>query len=79
MAEMNVNASPAPRTSVIEWGWAGRALEQLSGDMHAVVERDDGALVALLDGLGHGFEAAEAVRTALPVIETNVGLRIHKK
>lgn len=61
--------SPPPRPSVIEWGWAGRALEDPSGDMHAVVERDDGALVALLDGLGHGYEAAVAVRAALPVIE----------
>ena len=61
--------SPPPRPSVIEWGWAGRALEDPSGDMHAVVERDDGVLVALLDGLGHGYEAAVAVRAALPVIE----------
>ena len=73
---MNVNASPAPRTSVIEWGWAGRALEQLSGDMHAVVERDGGALVALLDGRGQGFEAAEAVRTALPVIEAHASASV---
>lgn len=62
-----------PSASVIEWGWAGRALEDPSGDMHAVVEREDGALVALLDGLGHGYEAAVAVRTALPVIEAYAG------
>jgi serine phosphatase RsbU (regulator of sigma subunit) len=65
--------STPSRTSVIEWGWAGRALEDPSGDMHAVVERDDGALVALLDGLGHGYEAAVAARTALPVIEARAG------
>lgn len=68
-----MTAQVPSRTSVIEWGWAGRALEQLSGDAHAVVERDDGALVALLDGLGHGFEAAEAVRAAMPVIEAHAG------
>lgn len=61
--------SASPRTSVIEWGWAGRALEDPSGDMHAVVEFGHGALVALLDGLGHGYEAATAVRAALPVLE----------
>jgi negative regulator of sigma-B (phosphoserine phosphatase) len=74
MAE--IDTADTPRASVIEWGWAGRALEQLSGDMHAVVERDDGALVALLDGLGHGFEAAEAVRAAMPVIEAHAGASV---
>lgn len=64
---------PAPTHSVIEWGWAGRALEEPSGDVHAVVECRGGALVALLDGLGHGFEAAEASRAAIPVIETHAG------
>lgn len=64
-----MTATPPPRTSVIEWGWAGRALEDPSGDAHAVIERSDGALVALLDGLGHGFEAAVAVREAIAVIE----------
>lgn len=69
--------TPVPlRTSVIEWGWAGRALEQLSGDMHAVVEQADGALVALLDGLGHGFKAAEAVLTAMPIIEAHAGAEL---
>jgi serine phosphatase RsbU (regulator of sigma subunit) len=63
----------SPSHSVIEWGWAGRALEQVSGDMHAVVEREDGALVALLDGLGHGPEAAAAVSAAVPVIEAHAG------
>lgn len=71
MAEMNTQGTP--RMPVIEWGWAGRALEQVSGDLHAVVERDDGALVALLDGLGHGIEAFEAVRAAVPVIEAHAG------
>ena len=65
-----------PRTSVIEWGWAGRALEHLSGDTHAIVEREDGVLVALLDGLGHGFEAAEAVSTAIPVIEAHASASV---
>ncbi|MGN6231215.1 MAG: SpoIIE family protein phosphatase [Trinickia sp.] len=71
-----MTAPVPPRTSVIEWGWAGRALEQLSGDAHAVVERDDGALVALLDGLGHGFLAAEAVSTAMPVIQAHAGASV---
>ena len=75
MAEMNTPPMP-PRAPVIDWGWAGRALEQFSGDMHAVVERDDGALVALLDGLGHGVEAFEAVRAAMPAIEAHAGASV---
>ena len=66
----------ASRASIIEWGWAGRALEEPSGDMHAVVEREDGALVALLDGLGHGIEAATAVRAAIPVVEAHNGASV---
>lgn len=68
-----MTAGTASRASVVEWGWAGSALEMPSGDMHAVVELDNGALVALLDGLGHGIEAAAAVRAALPVIEAHAG------
>ncbi|MBU6487292.1 MAG: SpoIIE family protein phosphatase [Burkholderiales bacterium] len=66
----------ASRASIIEWGWAGRALQEPSGDMHVVVEREDGALVALLDGLGHGIEAAAAVRAAIPVVEAHDGASI---
>lgn len=68
-----MTAASAPGHSVIEWGWAGRALEQVSGDMHAVVEHEHGALVALLDGLGHGPEAAAAVSAAIPVIKAHAG------
>ncbi|MDG0027228.1 SpoIIE family protein phosphatase [Trinickia sp. Y13] len=64
------------RASIIEWGWAGRALEEPSGDMHAIVEREDGALVALLDGLGHGIEAATAARAAIPVLEAHDGASV---
>jgi hypothetical protein len=53
----------------IAWGWAGSALEWESGDVHAVVEFPGGALVALIDGLGHGPEAAAAARVAASVME----------
>ncbi|MGH7440482.1 MAG: SpoIIE family protein phosphatase [Polyangiaceae bacterium] len=58
---------------VIEWGWAGRALEGTSGDCHAVVPFAGGALAALIDGLGHGTEAAAAAGAALPVLERTAG------
>jgi len=54
---------------IIEWGWAGSALEPLSGDLHVVVPYVDGALVALIDGLGHGEEAADAAGAAVPVLQ----------
>jgi hypothetical protein len=56
---------------IIEWGWAGSALEGPSGDLHVVVSFPDGALVALLDGLGHGPEAAAASLTAISILEAH--------
>jgi len=46
------------------WGWAGQALEMTSGDLHVVAPFSGGALVCLIDGLGHGPEAADAARAA---------------
>jgi len=54
---------------VLQWGWAGAALEGESGDLHAVVPFPGGVLVAVIDGLGHGPEAAQAARAAEAVIE----------
>lgn len=50
----------------IEWAAAGRALQAHgpSGDVHAVALFDGGALVAAIDGLGHGEEAAYASQLA---------------
>jgi negative regulator of sigma-B (phosphoserine phosphatase) len=66
--------SPQPAgTSVVEWGWAGQALDERSGDLHVVVGFPGGCLVALLDGLGHGPEAAAASMTAAPLLEGHAG------
>ena len=59
----------ASQTAAIDWGWAGRALESESGDLHVVAPFAGGVLVALIDGLGHGPEAAEAARGAARVLE----------
>jgi serine phosphatase RsbU (regulator of sigma subunit) len=50
----------------IEWAAVGRALQPSarSGDLHAVHLFDGGALVAAIDGLGHGEEAAYASQLA---------------
>jgi negative regulator of sigma-B (phosphoserine phosphatase) len=51
----------------IEWDVASRALpgEHTSGDLYLVRPRSDGALVAVIDGLGHGSDAAEAAMKAV--------------
>lgn len=63
---------------IIEWGWAGQALGesgegQESGDHHVVTPFTDGALVAVIDGLGHGGEAAAAAHAAARVLEAHAG------
>ncbi len=43
--------------------------EDDSGDRHTIVALPGGALVAVIDGLGHGSEAAEAAERAVASIE----------
>lgn len=40
-----------------------------SGDRHVVVPTTAGTLIAVVDGLGHGSEAAEAARVAVRTLE----------
>jgi negative regulator of sigma-B (phosphoserine phosphatase) len=62
-------------SSVIEWGSAGVAFGggNASGDLHVVAPFNCGALVAVIDGLGHGDEAAGAARTAAQLLEEHAG------
>lgn len=57
--------------SVIDCGTAARARsgEVECGDASLVMLIATGALIAVVDGLGHGAEAARAARTALSVVE----------
>jgi phosphoserine phosphatase RsbX len=57
----------------VEWGVAGQALpgQKETGDRHAIVPLDGGVMVAVIDGLGHGAEAAIAARIATEVLEEN--------
>jgi phosphoserine phosphatase RsbX len=54
-----------------EYGVAGIALpgEGQSGDRHLICSRQDGILVAAVDGLGHGDSAAAAAKAATSIIE----------
>ncbi len=54
-------------------GWAVAELAQPgqseSGDRHLVLPTPDGGLVAVVDGLGHGAEAASAAKVAVRALE----------
>jgi serine phosphatase RsbU (regulator of sigma subunit) len=56
---------------LVQWGEAGSALEGVSGDMLVVAGFPGGVLVAVLDGLGHGVEAAAASRKASQLLQAN--------
>ena len=55
----------------LEWATAGVALpgETESGDLHVVKNFEGGVLAGLVDGLGHGPEAAAAARKAVAALE----------
>jgi phosphoserine phosphatase RsbX len=57
---------------ILEWGISSRAMEGQteSGDLHFVHQMRDGALIAVLDGLGHGVEAAAAAKKAISTLES---------
>jgi hypothetical protein len=60
---------------VVDWAVATLALagEEESGDLHVVAPFEEGALVAAIDGLGHGPEAAAAARNAAQTIHAHAG------
>lgn len=55
----------------IEWGVASRALpgQPMSGDLQVVKSFPDGILIAVLDGVGHGSDAAAAAAIAAAILE----------
>src|SRR5260370_4662438 len=58
-------------SSVLEWGVATLTLagESESGELHLVGEVGGGVLVAVVDGLGHGEEAAAAAKLAVTTLD----------
>lgn len=65
----------AVRTGPIEWAVAEfvRPGQTESGDQHLAMEIPGGAIVGVIDGLGHGAEAANASKTAVRSIERHAG------
>jgi phosphoserine phosphatase RsbX len=63
------------RTPTLEWGVAAAPLpgQTESGDGHLVKPFDDGALVAVVDALGHGHRACLIARRAIDVLTRHAG------
>ena len=59
--------------SFLEWGVAQIAIEgeKVCGDRHLACPFRDGFLVAVIDGLGHGTEAAAAAQLASATLEAH--------
>lgn len=62
-----ISATPLCR---VRWGIAEHPLagETRSGDVALVVEQQQGCLLAVADGLGHGSEAADAAEAAMKAL-----------
>ena len=58
---------------MVEYGVAKHAHvgEGESGDMHMVCCNQNGVLIAVIDGIGHGEEAAEVARTAAALLRNS--------
>jgi negative regulator of sigma-B (phosphoserine phosphatase) len=63
------------KPKLIEWGAAARPLtgQTVSGDMYVVESFKNGALVAAIDGVGHGGEAGAAAQRAAGILIENAG------
>jgi negative regulator of sigma-B (phosphoserine phosphatase) len=59
---------------MLEYGLAKRAHvgEGESGDLHMVCCNQHGVLIAVIDGIGHGEEAAEVAKTAAALLQSSV-------
>jgi len=72
------DGSPSPGTdptALVDWAVVTRRLEgeQVCGDLSLVQVEGERALVAVVDGLGHGIEAARAAELALHVVRRHAG------
>src|ERR1044071_1724192 len=65
-----MNTIPFRGTDFLHWGVAGRAVpgQDVSGDLHLVEPAAAGALVAVVDGLGHGDKATATARAAVTIL-----------
>lgn len=65
------------RSPLVDYAWAGAALHGAeSGDLHVVEILPFGVLLAVIDGLGHGPEAALAAGAAASILHENAKLPV---
>jgi negative regulator of sigma-B (phosphoserine phosphatase) len=66
-----MNTTAFHRSPFIEWGVATQPIpgQTVCGDLHLVKAYAYGALVAVVDGLGHGDEAIAVARIAIDVLK----------
>jgi negative regulator of sigma-B (phosphoserine phosphatase) len=64
---------PVAEQTIVEWAIGARPLggADESGDLHVVAPFRNGVLIAAIDGLGHGTEAAVAARAAASVLQSH--------
>jgi len=67
---MTMAGRPAVASPFLEWGVAAafHPGEATSGDLHVVCSLPAGTLLAVMDGLGHGPEAARAAELAAETV-----------
>jgi serine phosphatase RsbU (regulator of sigma subunit) len=75
MGAMTIRTAESSYTAV-DYAVATRPLrgEVESGDLHVVIPRPRGAIVAVADGLGHGYEAALAAKVAVNTLTAQAHL-----
>jgi serine phosphatase RsbU (regulator of sigma subunit) len=63
------------RVPFAEHGLAKFALpgQSESGDLHVICSKQDNILIAAIDGIGHGPEAANAAKAAASILESHMG------
>ncbi len=50
--------------------------QDVSGDSHMIKSLKNGILIAVVDGLGHGYEAAAAAKIAIETLDTSADEQI---
>lgn len=73
--DMGSETSSEQQAAFLEWAIAGRPMpgEDRSGDVATVQTSHSRCVLAVIDGLGHGVEAAAAAEVAAAVIQRNRG------
>ncbi|MDQ2642241.1 MAG: serine/threonine-protein phosphatase [Myxococcota bacterium] len=67
-----------PGGALLDFAWAGAALEGESGDAFVARVHAGGAVLAVIDGLGHGPHAAAAARRASAIVNAERELGVEE-